>query len=235
MGAWFIAKELGLTVAMNIVCSSNRRETKTQTKPKFLRRRLLSLWEEGILGLGATRCGSPQLGLKAQQIGDANWWHSTLADSEHLFVSTIPDDLERILRWDWFHWKLLEIIFPPIKNDAIRLRMQLRRRFYYGLLLDSEVDSNLVYLSLHLEDLRWISLGPDLEKLVVLLLLHSMHHSWTYALVPCSDALIRAYPDDEQESHPCSRLGRTLKMARMARPSKEGWHNWVGIGDDEDV
>jgi len=58
-------------------------------------------------------------------------------------VSKISIDPERLLIWGQCHWKLYEIIFPSIqrtsKSDAVcYLDVDC------GLLLDSEVDSNLI-------------------------------------------------------------------------------------------
>jgi hypothetical protein len=128
--------------------------------------------------------GRPQLGPKAQP----NCKRSTLADSGCQLVSMIPVDSERILAQDWCHWKLMKFCFQPYierpkptpyatwASVLLRTAPGLRTGLKLELLLASTSGTRTG---------STLDLLVDLETLVGLLLLHSMHQSWSYAWVSC--------------------------------------------------
>jgi hypothetical protein len=134
--------------------------------------------------LGRPGVGRPQLGPKAQP----NCQRSTLADSGRQLVSTIPIASERIWAQDRCHWKLYEILLPTIyrlpKLTPYATCASVLLRTAPGLRAGLELELLLASTS-GTRTGSTLDLLVDLETLVGLLLLHSMHQSWSYAWVSC--------------------------------------------------
>jgi hypothetical protein len=128
--------------------------------------------------------GHPQLGLKARQTGDAAVWQILDINFFRRFLLTLNEfgpetsAIGSYMKFSFHPYKERPkwTLYATGASFLVRAAPELRAGLELELLCASTLGTRTGLTS---------DLPLDLENIVGLLLLHSIHHSWTYAWAPC--------------------------------------------------
>jgi hypothetical protein len=134
--------------------------------------------------LRATKGGHPQLGLKARQTGDTAVWQILDINFFRRFLLTLHEfgpetsAIGRYMKFSFHPYKERPKWTPYATGASffVCAAPELRAGLELELLWASTLGTRTGLTS---------DLPLDLENIVGLLFLHSMHHLWTYAWAPC--------------------------------------------------